>query len=214
MILNLVLGLLLVAPPPDLVARGIVLSRNEGRSVALLAANNRTRVALVGESAFGGKVLRIENDSVVMLFGEESVTVPLTSGRGGAAIATPARSTAPMGNMPPAVEDPATPPRAMSRPDLDRRISTEMNRILSETALQPVMEDGRVKGVFVSRIADGSLLTDVGLRKGDVITNINGTNIDSLATLLSLYTRLQGAKELRAVVVRGGQATSLQLSIK
>jgi type II secretory pathway component PulC len=112
------------------------------------------------------------------------------------------------------VIDPETPPRNMARADVDRRLSIEMNRILTETALAPATEDGKVIGVSLARIAQGSLLTDVGLRQGDVITELNGTRIDGLATLMGLYARLQGEKELKAVVLRGGRPVSLRINLQ
>jgi general secretion pathway protein C len=89
-----------------------------------------------------------------------------------------------------------------------------MNRILSETALVPVLDEGRVNGVAITRIASGSLLTDAGLRAGDVLKEINGTEIDGLATLMGLYSRLQSEKELRAVVLRQGKPISVKITLK
>jgi type II secretory pathway component PulC len=97
---------------------------------------------------------------------------------------------------------------------VDRRLSLEIPRILAETTAVPVMEDGRVTGIALTRIAEGSLLTDAGLRAGDVLTQINDTVIDGLPTLIGLYPRLQSARELRAVVLRNGVPVSINLTLK
>jgi type II secretory pathway component PulC len=89
-----------------------------------------------------------------------------------------------------------------------------MTRILAETAIAPVMEDGHVVGVQLTRVPEGSLLTDAGLRTGDVLTRINDTQIDGMASLIGLYPRLQNATELRAVVLRGGQPISVKVSLR
>ena len=47
-----------------------------------------------------------------------------------------------------------------------------------------------------------------------MITRINGTEIDGMATLVGLWPRLQSASELRAVVVRNGQPVSLVVSLR
>jgi type II secretory pathway component PulC len=111
-------------------------------------------------------------------------------------------------------DDPATPHREMDRVQVQARLGTEMNRILSETAIVPVMEEGRVAGVQVTRIPEGRLLTDAGLRAGDVITRINDTEIDGMATLIGLWPRLQSASELRATVLRNGQPVSLVVGLR
>jgi hypothetical protein len=46
------------------------------------------------------------------------------------------------------------------------------------------------------------------------LTEINGTKIDGLATLMGLYSRLQNEKELDAVVLRGGRSISLKVTLQ
>ena len=75
-------------------------------------------------------------------------------------------------------------------------------------------ENGRVVGVRLTRVAQNSLLTEAGLRSGDILTNINGTEIDGMATLISLWPRLQGATELHARGTRDGRPLSISLSLQ
>jgi type II secretory pathway component PulC len=102
----------------------------------------------------------------------------------------------------------------MSRVEVQRRLNDEIPRILAETAIAPVTEDGRVVGVQITRLPEGSLLTDAGLRTGDVLTRINDTEVDGMATLIGLWPRLQNASELNAVVRRNGQTFSLHVSLR
>jgi type II secretory pathway component PulC len=169
----------------------------------------------VGEIAFGARLVAIGTDGVTLEIDGRRVETRLTSGSSPTSADAPAgpatpRPTAAAG--PP--EDPVTPHREMDRTQVQARLGTEMNRILSETALVPVMEDGRVSGVQITRIAESSLLTDAGLRAGDVVTRINDTEIDGMATLIGLWPRLQSASELRAVVVRNGQPVSLVVALR
>jgi len=62
--------------------------------------------------------------------------------------------------------------------------------------------------------AGGSLLADVGLQPGDVITEINGVAVDSLPTLISLWPRLQNESQIRATVLRNGQPVTISVSLK
>jgi type II secretory pathway component PulC len=97
---------------------------------------------------------------------------------------------------------------------MDRRLSVELDRILAETALRPVTEGDQVRGLALSRLAEGTLLTDAGLRAGDVLTEINGVAIDSLATLVGLYARLQNETHVQATVLRNGEPVSLALHLR
>jgi type II secretory pathway component PulC len=117
------------------------------------------------------------------------------------------------GETAPAVDTPA-PVRALDRRDVERRLGQEIPRILAETTAVPVMENGRITGLALTRIPEGSLLTEAGLRAGDILTQINDTVIDGLPTLIGLYPRLQGARELRAVVLRNGVPLTLNVDLK
>jgi type II secretion system protein C len=196
---------------------GVVVRKTPERSTAILSAGGKTRVVAVGDSAFGGRVVSITPEAVALEFGSQRVDLRLpTALQAPARPAAPARAAAAAPSVPAGMppEDPATPAKSMERVEVQRRLGDEIPRILAETAVAPVMEDGRVVGVQLARLAEGSLLTDAGLRAGDVITQINGTEIDGLATLVGLWPRLQSATELRAVVTRNGQPISIVVALR
>jgi type II secretory pathway component PulC len=169
----------------------------------------------VGESAFGARLVSVAAEGVVLERDGLRREVRLPTTVVASALPRPpnaaARPSLPAGAPP---EDPETPAREMNRVEVQRRLGEEIPRILAETAIAPVMEAGRVVGVQVTRLPEGSLLTDAGLRVGDVLTRINDTEIDGMATLIGLWPRLQSASELRAVVVRNGQPFSILVSMR
>jgi putative serine protease PepD len=203
-----------VSPPAAAIeAVGLVRAAATDRSVAILRSQGRTRVVAVGESAFGARLLAVAAETVTIDQDGRTSELRLVS-----APPLVARTAA---GLPPELpragspaEDPATPAREMDRRQVQMRLADEMTRILADTAIAPVMEEGRVVGVQLTRLPEGSLLTDAGLRAGDVITRINDTEIDGMASLIGLYPRLQSATELRAVVLRGGQPVSLKVSLR
>ena len=201
------------AAPRDIAVAGVVVGTTPGRSSAILVSGGRTRVVAVGEAAFGGRLVAVGKDSVTLEFGGERVELRLPAAAPAPPPAAPAtgRPALPRGAPP---EDPQTPAREMSRVEVQRRLGEEIPRILAETAVAPVMEEGRVVGVQITRMPEGTLLGDAGLRAGDVLTRINGTDIDGMATLIGLWPRLQSATELRATVLRNGQPFSLTVSLR
>jgi type II secretion system protein C len=220
MVAALLVLLLAAADPPaarpaDLALAGVVVGTTPDRSSAILASGGRTRVVAVGEAAFGGRLVAVASGSVTLDFGGERVELSLPAAAAAPPPPPPAR---PAGKpvLPPGAppEDPETPAREMSRVEVQRRLGEEIPRILAETAVAPVMEEGRVVGVQVTRLAEGTLLSDAGLRTGDVLTRINGTDIDGMATLIGLWPRLQTATELRATVLRSGQPFSLLVTLR
>lgn len=198
---------LTAVPPHDLIAVGVIVSPRPEASVALLRSAGRSRIARVGEAAFGGRVVAVETSRVVLDFDGQRVDLVLSGGVATVA-STPIIATSVEANAALIFE------RKLPRVDVERRLAAEIPRILAETALAPVSEDGRVVGLRLIRVAEGTLLSEVGLRPGDVLTQINDTPTDSLAVLLALWPRLQGATELRASVLRDGHAVSLSLGLR
>lgn len=188
-----------VVPPPDLSAQGVVVSART--SVAVLRAEGRTRVVAVGDGAFGGVVRAIERGRVTLDFDGAPVVLALAS-----------RGAAPAAVVP-AVQAPAA-GLVLPRAELERRLGEETSRILAETTLVPVQDGGAVTGFTLARIPDGTVLSDAGLRAGDVLTHVNDVPIDSLATLIGLWPRLQGESSVRAQVLRGGVPVTLSVQLR
>jgi type II secretory pathway component PulC len=199
--------------PSDIAALGVVVHKAPERSTAVLRSGDRTRVVTVGETAFGGQVVSISASGVVLEFAGGRVDVPLAIAPRATPSSSPATPPQARDSAEPA-EDPATPHRLMARAEVERRLGAEIPRILAETALSPVTEDGHVTGLAVTRVPEGTVLSDAGLRSGDVIKQINDTVIDGMGTLIGLWPRLQGATELRAVVLRGGRPVVLSITLR
>lgn len=182
---------------------GVVLSPDAARSSAVLRTAERTRVVAVGETFDGARVTAIEAGRVRLEADGHTRVLVLRPAAAEAPAASPVTPTA--------ADDEG---RTFTRAELERRIAGETPRLLAETALIPVTEGGQVNGFVLSRVPEGSLLTDLGLQAGDVLTEINGTPIDSMATLLALYARLQGENEIRARVLRGGSVVALMVRLR
>jgi general secretion pathway protein C len=194
---------LAATPPADLAAVGVVVARRPEASVAILRSGGRSRVVVVGETAFGGRVAAIEGGRVTLDFDGARTELRLSAG------APPALAAAP----PPVAAAPAD-ALTMERRQVEQRLALETSRILAETSLVPVQDGSQVSGFAITRMPEGTLLSDAGLRAGDIVTEVNGVAIDSLATLVGLWPRLQNETTLRAVVLRGGQPVTLTVSLR
>ena|SRR5438876_4407995 len=102
---------------------------------------------------------------------------------------------------------------SVARADVERRLGAEIPKILAETTVVPYLDRAQVAGLLVSRMPDG-LLSEVGLRPGDVLQSVNEVPVDSVATLASLWPRFQNVSEVRAVVLRDGRPFSLTLALR
>jgi type II secretion system protein C len=202
-----------VSAPPDLVAIGVVVSPHAEHSVVLLRSGGRTRALSTGESAFGGRVVTIAVNRVTIDFGGRLLDLRINGGTAEAA-AAPRATPVPAPAVETSMDEAAVSARTMERREVDRRLGEEVPRILAETTLLPVTEGGQVAGFTLTRVPEGTLLTDAGLRAGDVITSVNDVPINSLATLLSLWPRLQSESVLRAIVLRQGRPVSISVTLR
>lgn len=199
---------LLLAPALALagqaVLTGVVVSPAPGRSTALLSCEGRARAVQVGESTCGERLVAVAAGSVTLE--AEGTRRELLLGAAGPAPLAP----------PPKAAAEAAPPgeRTLARADVERRLAQEIPRILAETTLLPVTEDGRVTGFALTRLPEGSLLSDTGLQPGDVLLEVNGTPVDSLATLAGLFTRLRQESDIQARVLRGGSPLTLTVRLR
>ncbi|HEV8253504.1 MAG TPA: PDZ domain-containing protein [Vicinamibacteria bacterium] len=202
-----------VTAPPDLAAIGVVVSPHAEHSVVLLRSGGRTRALTTGESAFGGRVVTIAVNRVTIDFGGRLLDLRINGGTVEAA-AAPRATPIPAPAVEVSTDEAAVSARTMERREVDRRLGEEVPRILAETTLLPVTEGGQVAGFTLTRVPEGTLLTDAGLRAGDVITSVNDVPINSLATLLSLWPRLQNESVLRAIVLRQGRPVSISVTLR
>lgn len=169
--------------------------------MALLVSGRVCRAAAVGETAFGGRIVSIAHGRAVLDYGSGPVELRL-SGALQAAVA-------------PAIHASRVPATiALERAHVQQRLVGEIPRILAETQVVPYPAQGPTEGLLVSRLPAGTLLTELGLRPGDVIASINEVPVQNMATLASLWTRFQGESTIHAVVLRGGQPVPLMVSLR
>lgn len=87
-------------------------------------------------------------------------------------------------------------------------------QLLSQARMAPVAKDGETAGFRVSGIKTGSLAKMIGLKNGDVVSEINGQRLGNVDDALAMYQKLRSAKHLSVTVERGGALIRKEISIK
>ncbi|WP_437728267.1 type II secretion system protein GspC [Sorangium sp. So ce861] len=90
----------------------------------------------------------------------------------------------------------------------------KQGELMRSARIVPVREGERVIGVRLARVAAGSLLTAVGLRRGDTLRSINGFDLTDPQSALQAYARLRSANNLAIAVQRGGKDMTIDLRIQ
>ena len=73
-------------------------------------------------------------------------------------------------------------------------------------------QTGQVKGLRVSNLAQGDLLTKHGLKSNDIITAINGNKVSS-ANMLSIKQTLENNPNATVTIKRNGKIQNIQINI-
>ncbi|VAW87453.1 hypothetical protein MNBD_GAMMA16-1818 [hydrothermal vent metagenome] len=81
------------------------------------------------------------------------------------------------------------------------------------TAEPQVDADGKVTGFKLGRGQDARMLRRFGLRRGDIVTSVNGVKLDGMNKLPELMKVLPSAQELSIEYTRRGQSRSVVLNM-
>lgn len=71
-----------------------------------------------------------------------------------------------------------------------------------------------VDGFELQQIKPGSVIEQLGLKNGDVIAEVNGETLDSLATVMRIFAQVQTSPEASMTVVRAGKKLTFQFRLK
>lgn len=87
-------------------------------------------------------------------------------------------------------------------------------KLMTQARMAPVTKDGETAGFRVSGVRKGSLATLLGLKNGDVVSEINGSKLGTIDDALAMYQKLRRANHLSVTVERGGAVITKEISIK
>jgi general secretion pathway protein C len=94
------------------------------------------------------------------------------------------------------------------RSDVDASLS-DINKLMTEVRVRPHYKDGQPDGLAISRIKPGSFFSKLGLRDGDVVQEVDGSNIQSPDDILDLYQKLKSGSEVGLEIDRNGRQETI-----
>ncbi len=95
----------------------------------------------------------------------------------------------------------------------DKLLKEDMSKIIMQATAQPYMRNGQIKGFQLSQIDPGSIFDKGGFRDNDVITAINGIELDSVSGAIKLLNSLKEATSIEVVIERDGVEQDMSLTI-
>lgn len=88
-----------------------------------------------------------------------------------------------------------------------------LDKLYSEVRIVPNFQDGKPDGMKVLSIKPGGFTSKLGIRRGDVLKNVNGQELD-IKRGMELFGSMKDSKNFSLDVVRGGKNQTLEYEIK
>ena len=213
----------------SLILRGTVAENDPKSGVAVISdPQNGERAFRVGEEvASGARLDAIYPDHVVLVHegAEEVLNLPRDRNLAPGDIVRPVPATASSRSNPlaaassaPVASDAAAPVQRVKAPadwqQTVARLRQNPDELAKRVQIVPVLEGGKLSGVRVSAGADAALLSQIGLRAGDVITSVNGLPVDSFARGEQILAGLKNSASVRVTVQRDGKPVDLSVGLQ
>ncbi len=180
----------------NLELRGTIEAEDE--SLAIIAEGGRDeKVYAIGDAVAGGASLHtVYTDRVLLRRAGQLETLRLP------------RATESGNKGAPPRRQGAAPSRASSIREIVSQAPAKLTDVIRP---QPVFRDGKQQGYRVYPGRDRQRFSALGLRPGDLITQINGLSLDDPARGMEIFRSLGDATQVSVTLERSGQAQVLTL---
>jgi general secretion pathway protein C len=196
----------------QLTLTGVLVSGDASLSVAVLKneASGSVTLLKVGEKVQGLELLGVSKDRAIFSDGSRVFELFLNIRAVGQTKAMPKKTA----KLVAGEEDKTLNAKYLAAPvekeflrsDIEKRIRAELPKILKESQLAPHFGNGGIDGVqIVGWPAGSSLLSDMGIREGDIIKQVNDIKLNSPSVLPQLQRAVLQTRRFDVLVERDGK---------
>jgi general secretion pathway protein C len=89
-----------------------------------------------------------------------------------------------------------------------------VNQLLSQIRIRPYFNKGKPEGLILTGIKPGSFFRKMGLRSGDILTGVDGKNIESVDDAMKFYENLKSASDVTLHLKRRGRTEAIKYHIE
>ncbi|AOY57965.1 MULTISPECIES: type II secretion system protein GspC [Desulfococcus] len=90
----------------------------------------------------------------------------------------------------------------------------DLNGLMNQAKIRPHFRNGKPDGLTISRIQGDSIFARLGLRSGDIITSVDGQNIESVDDAMKFYNQLKSSSNVTLQVRRRGRPRQIEYTIE
>lgn len=173
----------------------------------------KNMTVMVGDRLLTSQVLDILRDRVIVLNNGRREYVSADTGDGAApALPTTTKVTEPGAVWGAGIKALDANNFEVPRSEVDRAINN-LNDIAMQARLVPAFKDGVSEGFKLFSIRPDSLYSKIGIQNGDVVTRINGLDMNDPAKALEVYTKLKDAPRIDVDIDRNGSIMRMTYNV-
>ncbi len=101
----------------------------------------------------------------------------------------------------------------VARSEVDQA-RANFSQVLKSARLEPKVVNGRTEGFLVRMIRPRSLLEKLGLKRGDLVKEVNGVELNSPEKALQVFQQLREAKKLSVSLLRNGRPLTYEYEVE
>jgi general secretion pathway protein C len=101
----------------------------------------------------------------------------------------------------------------IKRSQIDNAVKN-VNDLMRQVKIRPHFSNGKPNGLNLSSIRSDSIFSEMGLKRGDIITGVNGKNIESVDDAMKFYESLKSSSNVLLQLKRRGQQKTINYNIE
>jgi general secretion pathway protein C len=90
----------------------------------------------------------------------------------------------------------------------------DVNNLMKQIRIRPNFRNGKPDGLRLTGIRPNSIFYNMGLKSGDILTGVNGKDIESVDDVFKLYQDLQSSSRIKLQIKRRGQLKTIDYHIE
>jgi general secretion pathway protein C len=189
-------------------ARAIIFDRKK-KSQDIYRVDDTVQGAIIKQILRGKVVLRVDGRDEILYMVEDSKPGPDKK--------TAKRDRRSRSSKSPTREEPEEKVDeetiSLNHADLQKSMEN-INELMTQVRVRPYFRRGKPEGLIVSQIQPDSVFSELGLKIGDILFNVNGIQIASPEEAFQLYNGLKSGSELSIEITRRGQKKMFKYQIK
>ena len=200
--------------------KGTVVEDETGYRLAVMehTGDKKQRLYRPGDDIDGLRVVQVLRDRVILNKNGRNIRLEIQQDE---PAARPARRAAgqradpsPAATSDGTLARPVGPNRyVVSRDEISRHMD-DLNAVLSTMVIRPITRDGQPHGFQIAALRPGSPLSQLGIRRGDVITRVNDVAVDNTEDLINLYHQVRQLDSVMVKIERRGKSVTMAYTLR